>query len=312
MINQIITQYLTSNKRLVIPEFGAFIRKDTGDTVFVEFLKKDDHVFTGLITDAYSVDETEARLITEQFVEEVKKSVARTGMYIIGNLGILRRDANGIYELNYDPSIEHTSKYSPEPETAQASSEQHSNSASVTAEAPVNTHQAATAAPDTKETTKPKNTPATDSTISVQPQTADSKPGDGKQTVVEYKAKQTPRQQEQERTASRDYSRIYNDAPARQDTRVSPFDKPIIETPAPTKPVHKHKQPPRTAAKKKKTDLIMIIAVIAALIAIASMVFGIIVENDPLTSIKPTASPMEQVESPSTNDNLDADAAVPE
>ena len=43
MINKIIANYLAGGKRLVIPQFGAFIHKEgDGTVVFVPFLKKDD------------------------------------------------------------------------------------------------------------------------------------------------------------------------------------------------------------------------------------------------------------------------------
>lgn len=45
MINKIIAEYLRTNKRLVVPHFGAFIRKENSEAiVFVPFLKKDDGV----------------------------------------------------------------------------------------------------------------------------------------------------------------------------------------------------------------------------------------------------------------------------
>lgn len=39
----------------------------------------------------------------------------------------------------------------------------------------------------------------------------------------------------------------------------------------------------------------MIIAVVAALIAIGSMVFGLLVNNDPIVNIQPTSPRQEQV-----------------
>lgn len=49
MINKIIAEYLRTNKRLVVPHFGAFIRKENSEAiVFVPFLKKDDGVLQQL------------------------------------------------------------------------------------------------------------------------------------------------------------------------------------------------------------------------------------------------------------------------
>ena len=39
MVNKIIADYLKTNKRLVVPQFGAFLHKDDGTVAFVPFLK---------------------------------------------------------------------------------------------------------------------------------------------------------------------------------------------------------------------------------------------------------------------------------
>ena len=40
MVNKIIADYLKTNKRLIVPQFGAFLHKDDGTVAFVPFLKK--------------------------------------------------------------------------------------------------------------------------------------------------------------------------------------------------------------------------------------------------------------------------------
>ncbi len=105
MIDNIITSWLRSNKRLVVPEFGAFIHKDDGEVVFVEFLKKDDGVLTGLLQREYATDETEARGIIDEYVFNIRRTVGATGKYAVEGLGTLRTDANGLYALLYDPRV---------------------------------------------------------------------------------------------------------------------------------------------------------------------------------------------------------------
>ena len=105
MIDNIITAYLHKNKRLVVPEFGAFIHKDDGEVVFVEFLKKDDGVLTGLLGREYSMDETEARGLIDEYVFNIRRTVGTTGKYAVEGLGTLRTDANGLYALSYDPRV---------------------------------------------------------------------------------------------------------------------------------------------------------------------------------------------------------------
>ena len=39
-LNEIIAEYLASHRRLVIPEFGAFVKKESGELLFSELLRK--------------------------------------------------------------------------------------------------------------------------------------------------------------------------------------------------------------------------------------------------------------------------------
>ena len=50
MIIDTINQYLASNRRLVVPEFGVFIAKEDGCVVFSELLVKDDGVLRSLLS----------------------------------------------------------------------------------------------------------------------------------------------------------------------------------------------------------------------------------------------------------------------
>ena len=103
MIDNIITAYLQHNKRLVVPDFGAFIHKDDGEVVFVEFLKKDDQVLSTLIRKEYSMDEAETRNVIEEYVLNIRRTVGATGKYVIEGIGSLHTDANGLYALVYNP-----------------------------------------------------------------------------------------------------------------------------------------------------------------------------------------------------------------
>ena len=101
MINQIIVDYLQHNKRLVIPQFGAFIRKEESHQItFVPFLRKDDGVLVGLIAQQLEVGNAEAQSMIEAFATQVKTCIAAQGSYAIEGLGYLQVDNNGIYCLN--------------------------------------------------------------------------------------------------------------------------------------------------------------------------------------------------------------------
>lgn len=104
MINKIIANYLAGGKRLVIPQFGAFIHKEGDATVvFVPFLKKDDGVLVDLLRKEYGLDEADARGIITEYIAQIGTNVAERGYFSIEGVGNLKIDANGIYFLDYNP-----------------------------------------------------------------------------------------------------------------------------------------------------------------------------------------------------------------
>ena len=100
MINKIIAEYLRTNKRLVVPHFGAFIRKENSEAiVFVPFLKKDDGVLQQLLVSEYGMDSADARAVIDEYIAEIKESIAARGAYVIEGVGRLMTDSNGICYL---------------------------------------------------------------------------------------------------------------------------------------------------------------------------------------------------------------------
>jgi len=108
MINKIIANYLAGGKRLVIPQFGAFIHKEgDGTVVFVPFLKKDDGVLVDLLCKEYGLDEADARGIITEYIAQIGAGITERGCFFIEGVGDLKVDANGIYFLDYHPESGH-------------------------------------------------------------------------------------------------------------------------------------------------------------------------------------------------------------
>lgn len=100
MINKIIAEYLRTNTRLVVPHFGAFIRKENSEAiVFVPFLKKDDGVLQQLLVSEYGMDSADAQAVIDEYIAEIKESIAARGAYVIEGVGRLMTDSNGICYL---------------------------------------------------------------------------------------------------------------------------------------------------------------------------------------------------------------------
>ena len=70
MLSLVISQYLESHKRLVVPQLGAFIVKEPGHAVlFSELLKRDDGVLRRLLSER-GMNELEAAGEIDRFVFE--------------------------------------------------------------------------------------------------------------------------------------------------------------------------------------------------------------------------------------------------
>ena len=103
MVNRIIADYLKAGKRLVIPQFGAFIHKDTdGGVVFVPFLKKDDGVLATQLSTTYGLSSEEAYGVITEYIAQVQRSVTDRGSFVVEGVGRLRIDSNGVCYLETD------------------------------------------------------------------------------------------------------------------------------------------------------------------------------------------------------------------
>lgn len=109
----VLTQYLESHKRLVIPQLGAFIVKQPGESIlFSELLKRDDGVLRGLLRER-GMNDLEAAGEIDRLVFEVRHAVERGGEYRLEGFGTLGPGPNGTIAFRYDPH-----PHRPEPETA--------------------------------------------------------------------------------------------------------------------------------------------------------------------------------------------------
>ncbi len=102
MIETIITEYLKNNRRLILPELGAFLKKENGSIVFVPFLNRDDGVLNALVGQSYGTSQADSATIISQYAAAIRSSVSENGYYLIQSLGTLKKDGNGILYLDSD------------------------------------------------------------------------------------------------------------------------------------------------------------------------------------------------------------------
>lgn len=105
MLSHIISQYLRSQKRLVIPQMGAFIVKDPDrSVVFSEFLKRDDGVLRGLLRQT-GIGDLEAAGEIDRFVFEVRHALQQGAEFPLEGLGVLKPGPNGTIAFVHDPHV---------------------------------------------------------------------------------------------------------------------------------------------------------------------------------------------------------------
>ncbi len=219
MINEIIVTHLSSNKRLVIPSFGAFLKKENNTITFVELLKKDDEVLTSLISKGMGVSHESALSIVDDYIKSIKEQVRTNGTYVVGTIGSFVIGANGVYNL-----VSNDSKKVEPPKIVKP-----------TVVAPVSvssTAQAKSVVPEVK----PKMvSPVQQSAPSAQPSQYQVKSPVVKGAYSQSKSSES--------TGSSDRYKL------------------------------------QKRGNKKQMDLVMIIAIIAAILALAILVYGAMVSN---------------------------------
>ena len=103
-ISAIIEAYLKRENRLIIPSVGTLLkRKESGEIVFVEMLKKNDGKLVGLVAEQFGVAADEAEAIVEGYSEEIGRQIATSRKFIIDGVGVLLVGANGALDFAFNP-----------------------------------------------------------------------------------------------------------------------------------------------------------------------------------------------------------------
>jgi len=258
MIESILTDYLRDNRRVVIPGLGAFLRKEGGELVFASFLNKDDGVLTALIGRAYGVSEAEAGEIIGQYVASVGQALADRGFYDLPGLGRLEREANGTLRLDQNarpeeaPTPAPTPVAVPTPEPAPVAAAPRPEPVRILDPAPVAT------APS-PEPTEPE--------IVAAPKTLYDR-------LLEQREQQAP--------AASEPRPIVRHTPnvSREPHHPTPAAAPPSRSAAAPRPtVHRPASAPIHASRK--TDWLLIVAIVVAIIAVAVMVYAYSVDGRP-------------------------------
>ena len=103
-ISSLVAQYIAKNTRLIIPEIGTLLRrKESGEIVFMEMLKKSDGGLVALVAGGLGISEEEAAKAVEQYVGTIKSQLATNKKFILDGVGVLLAGVNGGVEFIFNP-----------------------------------------------------------------------------------------------------------------------------------------------------------------------------------------------------------------
>ena len=265
MINKIIAEYLRTNKRLVVPHFGAFIRKENSEAiVFVPFLKKDDGVLQQLLVSEYGMDSADAQAVIDEYIAEIKESIAARGAYVIEGVGRLMTDSNGICYLELGAA------------PAQAAAVRPVDTASPVGPA---SFPAPSAEPARHTKIQPQarpQSPARKPEAQYPPDTRPSNPVTSRsvQDALYGNPRPAPMQAPADRQEQTFRTPMPNVRPGNQPPRppMPPQGRPAGTGYRPSRPVGRQ-------APKSKADGFIVIAILAAVAALAAIIFGLTVTH---------------------------------
>ena len=89
IVAEVITEYLQNNRRLVVPNFGAFMVKESGERLFSDLLNSDDGVLSSLLQ-GKGFNEMESAIMIDRFIFEVRHELEQYGYCRLGETGTLR------------------------------------------------------------------------------------------------------------------------------------------------------------------------------------------------------------------------------
>ena len=280
MINKIIAEYLRTNKRLVVPHFGAFIRKENSEAiVFVPFLKKDDGVLQQLLVSEYGMDSADAQAVIDEYIAEIKESIAARGAYVIEGVGRLMTDSNGICYLELGAAPAQAAAVRPAdtaspvgPASFPAPSAEPARHTKIQQQAPHPTEKtdklgAAAASPQS---------PARKPEAQYPPDTRPSNPVPSRsvQDALYGNPRPAPMQAPADRQEQTFRTPLPNIRPGNQPPRppMPPQGRPAGTGYRPSRPVGRQ-------APKSKADGFIVIAILAAVAALAAIIFGLTVTH---------------------------------
>ena len=283
-INAIIAQYIANETRLIIPEVGTLIRrKESGEIVFMEMLKKNDGVLSGLIVNTLDVSPSKSAEILKRYTADIQKQLTSSKKFILDGVGVLLVRPEGGIDFSFNPFAQSI------PEPTRATEEEPTVAKVETVEdktaskAVVTEEKTAPEAKVPEPVAKPTPAPEENEPEPVAKPAPDAKPAPA--PAPEPAPAPAPEEKEPEPVAK--------PAPAAKPAAPKPAGKP---TPKPAVKAYDEDEAPRKPRisgrrQRVKIDGLTIVAIVAVIMALITLVWGFSTPeaNEPLSMVDNTA-----------------------
>ena len=106
-INALVARYIADNTRLIIPNIGTLLRrKESGEIVFMEMLKKGDGTLNALVGAHLQLSDAQAAEAVENYTAAIRKGLDTNKKFIMDGVGVLLVGTNGNIEFIFNPSAQ--------------------------------------------------------------------------------------------------------------------------------------------------------------------------------------------------------------
>ncbi|MBQ2248292.1 MAG: hypothetical protein II323_05995 [Tidjanibacter sp.] len=103
-ISAIIAQHINTESRVIIPDVGTLIRrKESGEIVFMEMLKKNDNVLINLVVNILDVSPSKSAELVGQYVAHIKEQIRTHKKFILDGVGVLLLRPDGGLDFSFNP-----------------------------------------------------------------------------------------------------------------------------------------------------------------------------------------------------------------
>ncbi len=306
MDKNLLIRLLTSSQKVILPGFGAFLHKNK-DTqpIFTPFLTKDDGFLTSQVAAEYGVSSEDALEMVNAFTSHIREVLKNNDKYVFEGVGSLEVDINGTltFVMDLSKQIPHQAVSTPPVVEREVKPVETESQPQPQPHKPLQFGQSQTSVPPRSVSpqpiagtnrvqfstpTQPTPTPAPQPTARPQQGVTPTIPRPQRPVVAPPQRPVTPPVRPVVRpVGERPVAPRPNEVPQQRTPNpqpANPNSRPVnqrVEGEGQTAPKQRPlSKAPGAPRKKRRGDTLLMIAIIAAVIVIGIMIFGIITAQE--------------------------------